>query len=74
MYWWHIVHVDQSERIQRVYKAQKLSPIPGDWIELLEKDKQTFQVNLSDEELLTVSEEKYHKVEYVGPCVRTYGM
>ena len=36
MYWWHIEHADQSERIQKVYKAQKLSPISGDWIELLE--------------------------------------
>jgi hypothetical protein len=61
MYWWHIVHANQSERIQRVYKAQKLSPVPGDWIELLEKDKRAFQVNLSDEELLTVSEEKFKK-------------
>ena len=39
LYWWNILHVDESEMIHRVYRAQKLSPVFGDWIQLLETDK-----------------------------------
>ena len=31
LYWWHILSVDNSELIFRVYSAQKMTPIPGDW-------------------------------------------
>ena len=45
LYWLHILHVERSEMINRVYRAQKLSPVAGDWIKMLEKDKKEFQIN-----------------------------
>ena len=55
LYWWHILHVDKAEMIYRVYLAQKLSPVAGDWVNLLEKDKEEFQIKISDEEISETS-------------------
>ena len=41
MYWWH-----KSELIYTVY-----STVSGDWINLLEVDKQQFKITLSDREI-----------------------
>ena len=59
LYWWHILKVDCSEMIHKVYTAQKLSPVSGDWIQLLEKDKKDFQIEMSDEEVSAISEYKF---------------
>ena len=61
MYWWHILHVDKSELIYRVYSAQKLSPISGDWVNQLENDKEKFSITLSDKEMASISQEKFRK-------------
>ena len=61
MYWWHILSVDSSELIFRVYSAQKLSPVSGDWVTLLEKDKQQFGMKLSDAEVAGISQLKFKK-------------
>ena len=34
MYWWEILSVDGSELKARVYSAQKLAPISGDWVKI----------------------------------------
>ena len=44
MYWWHILSVDKSELIHRVYTAQKLSPVYGDWVKQLDIDKKQFNI------------------------------
>ena len=59
MYWWHILSVDQSEIIYRVYSAQKLSPVYGDWVHQLSLDKQQFDITLSDLEIKSISKEKF---------------
>ena len=59
MYWWHILSVDKSELIYRVYSAQKLSPISGDWINLLEVGKKQFNITLSDSEISCISKQKF---------------
>ena len=58
MYWWHIVRVNKSELISRVYSAQKLSAVSGDWVKLLETDKEEFKINLTDEEVCKLSEKE----------------
>ena len=55
LYWWNILHVDESEMIHRVYRAQKLSPVFGDWIQLLETDKKQFGILLTDADIQSVS-------------------
>ena len=59
LYWWNIIHVDKSEMIYRVYRAQKLSPVCGDWVTLLERDKAQFGVSLSDEDIQKISQFKF---------------
>ena len=59
MYWWHILHVDKSEMIRKVYTAQKMSPVSGDWIKMLEKDKELFQINLTDDEVETILKNRF---------------
>ena len=59
MYWWHIIRVNKSELISRVYSAQKLSAVAGDWVKLLESDKTEFEINMSDEEVSRGSEVKF---------------
>ena len=58
VYWWHILHVDKSEMIRKVYTAQKLSPVSGDWIEMLETDKKLFHIDLIDEEVEKITKQK----------------
>ena len=59
MYWWHIVNVEKTELISRVYSAQKLISISGDWVKLLHEDKKQFSINLSDDDMCNISEYKF---------------
>ena len=59
LYWWHILSVHKSEMIRKVYTAQKLSPVSGDWVKLLEEDKRMFQVKISDTEVAAVSKQRF---------------
>ena len=59
LYWWHILNVLKSEMIFKVYSAQKLSPVAGDWVNLLEADKTLFNIKLSDMEIASISKQKF---------------
>ena len=59
MYWWHIISVDKSELINRVYSAQKLSPVYGDWVKQLDIDKKQFDIKLSDTDMKSISQQKF---------------
>ena len=48
--------------IFKVYKAQKLSPVLGDWVLLLDKDKELFQIKISDEEVAKISRERFKNI------------
>ena len=61
MYWWHILNVEKTEMINKVYSAQKLSPVSGDWVVLLEEDKQIFDIQMTDDEVKAVSKYKFTK-------------
>ena len=55
MFWWNILHVNESDMLYRVYSAQKVSPVQGDWVTLLETDKRMFQIDMADEEMKIIS-------------------
>jgi hypothetical protein len=61
MYWWHILHVKKSDMLYKVYSAQKISQVQGDWVKLLEADKSVFKINLSDDEMEKMSKYKIQK-------------
>ena len=59
-YWWHILSVENSEMISKIYNAQKLSPVSGDWTQLLEKDKKQFDIaEMTDSEVRAITQIKF---------------
>ena len=61
LYWWHILTVNKTEMINKVYSAQKLAPASGDWVHLLEGDKKLFEIEMTDSEIAAVSQYKFSK-------------
>jgi hypothetical protein len=55
MYLWHILSRDESELIHRIYKTQKISSSVGDWVRILESDKQELDIKMTYEEIQGVS-------------------
>ena len=58
MFWWHIVHVNKEDMLYRVYSAQKVSPVQGDWVKLLDSDKSLFNINMTDDDIESISSYK----------------
>ena len=59
-YWWQILSVEKSELINKIYSAQKLSPVSGEWIKLLENDKNQFDIDkMSDSEVQEIFQIKF---------------
>ena len=54
-----ILTVERSEMIYRVYNAQKLSPVVGDLILQLEKDKKLYVLDLDDERVATQTKQHF---------------
>ena len=52
----------------RVYSVQKISPVQGDWVKMLEGDKKLFKIELSDDEMEAIS--KYKIQNYLKKRVR----
>ena len=59
MYWWHVVNSNKSEVLYKCYQAQKLNINKGDWIEQLNKDKVELDLQLTDEQIQSLSKEKF---------------
>ena len=59
MYLWHILNRDKSELIRKIYEAQKLSNNIGDWIRLVEADKDELEIDMNDDEIQNLSKEKF---------------
>ena len=71
MYLWHVLHTDKSELIRKVYDSQKFKPNKGDWVKIIEDEKSNFDIQLSDDEIVTMSKGKYEnmiKKENKNPC------
>ena len=59
MYLQQIVKRPEEELISRFYKAQKLNPVKGDWIKMINEDKEHLKISLSDDQIATMSKEKF---------------
>ena len=62
MYWWHVVNLDKSEVLHKFYIAQKLNKSKDDWVEQLEKDKADLDLNLEDEEIISIKKEQFRNI------------
>ena len=52
MYWWNMVNLGEDNMLFKVYTAQKNKPVRGDWVKLLDEDKQEFNLkSVSDNDL-----------------------
>ena len=52
------MHAKDTDMLPRVYNVKKISSFAGDWVKLLDSDKEMFDINFSDEELLSLSQDK----------------
>ena len=62
MYFHHIVKRKENELIKKVYKAQKLNPCKGDWINLLNEDEKILKIKLNEDEVKKLSKYKFKKL------------
>ena len=59
MYLWKLLHVDKEELIYRVYRSQQLTSHPGDWVRLVNRDKEAIGLEISDEKIQELSKTKF---------------
>ena len=59
MYLWHILSRQDDELIHRVYNTQKVSNSVGDWVRLVNADKDELGIELTDEDIQGVSQEMF---------------
>ena len=59
MYYHHIIKRPNEELIFKFYKAQKLKPSRGDWVTLVDKDKQNLNIKIEDDEAEKMSKYKF---------------
>ena len=62
MYWWHLTNLNKTELLYKFYTAQTLKTNHGDWVEQLEKDKKELNLQLTDDDVRTFSQEQFRKV------------
>ena len=62
MYWWKLIHSESTELRHRVYQSQKNSSCQGDWVRLLDDDKNTLGINLTDDEVKLLSRNKFKRI------------
>ena len=62
MYWWHLANLNKTELLYKFYTAQTLKTNHGDWVEQLEKDKKELNLQLTDDDVRSFSQEQFRKV------------
>ena len=62
LYYWHILHLDESELLNKFYLAQSLKPGKNDWVLQISKDKKELKINLSDEKVKKMSKYKFKEI------------
>ena len=62
MYLQNILKSPKTEILWKVYEAQKQTPVKGDWVELVKKDSETFNIEL-DEKTIENSSKQEHKTK-----------
>ena len=62
IYLWKLLNVQKSELIHRVFRSQDNSPHPGDFVRLVEKDKNTLNLELSNTEIEQLSKSRFKNI------------
>ena len=61
LYYHHIIKRPNSELIYKIYRAQKIKPCKGDWINLINKDENLLNITLNEENDKKLSKYKFKK-------------
>ena len=62
LYLWHILHLQKNELVARIYSSQKLSPKRGDWVNLVENDKNKLGLSCDESEIAQMSKNKFKNI------------
>ena len=62
MYYWNILHMDESELVRRVFTAQKLSSCKSDWVLQVYEDLNECNINLSENEIMKMKKFSFRKL------------
>ena len=62
LYWWHLLHTEDTEMVSKVYRAQKVKVERNDWISQLEEDKKCLNLTLSDQDVKLMSKSIFKRV------------
>ena len=64
MYLWHILTRKSDELIFKTYNAMKLKPVVNDWHSLIQQEKVTYDIQLTDEQISLLSKKKFKQIVY----------
>ena len=62
MYMHTIMQKNEEELVRKVFEAQKDDPISGDFVELVENDKEMIGINMKENEITTMSKTKFKRL------------
>ena len=62
MYLWHILTRKRDELIFKTYNAMKLKPVVNDWHSLIQQEKGTYDIQLTDEQKSLLSKKSFNKL------------
>ena len=66
-----ILNRNDTELTKKIYNAQKLDPVKGDWVTLVKEDLETIEIHLSEEEIVKTKKTHFKKLvrKYVKDAV-----
>ena len=62
MYFHTILQKNETEMVRKVYEAQKIDPSPGDFIELVRRDCENIQLNMSDTDISKLPKQRFRAI------------
>ena len=62
MYYWHLVNLDKSELISKIYHAQKFKLEKNDWLCQVKEDMKLLKLNLNEQDISCTTKEKFRKI------------
>ena len=61
-FWRHIINSEKNSLLYKFYKIQKYCPVKNDWVNQIELDKMDIGLNLSEEDVSSISKRKFKKI------------
>ena len=62
MYLWHILSRDKEELISKIYEAQKYEVNKGDWVRIMQEEREKYDILESDDDISKISQERFRNI------------